>query len=492
MDNASSLQKSKAQWFAALDDALDNFRSLVAESSSKAWKPVSLVGSNPATPHLASPSSFPRTAPQNAEAPPTSAKGIAARSKIRESSSLRHVESIEDVASRIESNTSSPNAAASTAKASGSSTSPSQPFRLGRFRPDHVAVHRKSVKGPDIYRAVSEIAYEGSADLTALRAVLQTSETRPSWDRLVQSAELVEQLDPITRINKVHYRLGWPASPRDAIVINRTLADESTLIDISTSLPRSPDAPSYLRPAPPCVRSHVHLMAWCVQVLPPDASSSSSSKQAAASVSSALRFSQRIKVTVFWSWDLKGAWMGMPTGGLGMHLPELIKGLLNYVRDSSDKIPLLRNYGNCVELLSNSFDPTRDTLATEYAIVVEDAAAREAEDRAEKDLDTVHLLRSRRKLEASVEFSLPAAEGWDVKVEARGQAPPSTSLDSTEFPDNPDSWRATAERSAASQRTVSPSVTSSLRIQSRSPGSRSGFREWLPAAVFASTMLLSR
>lgn len=147
--------------------------------------------------------------------------------------------------------------------------------------------------------------------------------------------------------------------------------------------------------------------------------------------------------------------MGMPAGGLGMHLPELIKGLLNHVRESSDKIPLLKNYGNCVELLSNTFDPTRDTLASEYAIVVEDATAREAEDRAEKDLDTVHLLRSRRKLEAAVEFALPATEGWDVRVDVKGQTVSSSAESGkAESDDSPSSWRATAERSPRSQYTI--------------------------------------
>jgi len=47
-------------------------------------------------------------------------------------------------------------------------------------------------------------------------------------------------------------------SPRDAITIAKAYLDSSTLIDISTSLPRSPDEPAYLRPAPPFVRSHAH------------------------------------------------------------------------------------------------------------------------------------------------------------------------------------------------------------------------------------------
>ena len=46
-------------------------------------------------------------------------------------------------------------------------------------------------------------------------------------------------------------------SPRDAITISRSFSDTATFIDISTSLPRSPDEPAYLRPSPPFVRSHV-------------------------------------------------------------------------------------------------------------------------------------------------------------------------------------------------------------------------------------------
>ena len=47
------------------------------------------------------------------------------------------------------------------------------------------------------------------------------------------------------------------SSPRDAVMISRTFTDANAIIDISTSLPRSPDEPTYLRPSPPYVRSHV-------------------------------------------------------------------------------------------------------------------------------------------------------------------------------------------------------------------------------------------
>ena len=62
--------------------------------------------------------------------------------------------------------------------------------------------------------------------------------------------------------------LPYSYRPRDTITISRTLSDASTLIDISTSLPRSADEPAFLRPAPPYVRSSVHLLAWSLQLLP--------------------------------------------------------------------------------------------------------------------------------------------------------------------------------------------------------------------------------
>lgn len=46
-------------------------------------------------------------------------------------------------------------------------------------------------------------------------------------------------------------------SPRDAVTISRTFNDATTIIDVTTSLPRSPDEPAYLRPSPPHVRSNI-------------------------------------------------------------------------------------------------------------------------------------------------------------------------------------------------------------------------------------------
>ncbi|EPQ27064.1 uncharacterized protein PFL1_05348 [Pseudozyma flocculosa PF-1] len=433
MADGVNLTKSRAQWEAALNGAIGTFRALVSESSSKAWKPVPHSAS--AAPNASVTASTPASNAGSLRGSPaigTSSSSAAFKGKAREPT-LRPALSHTDLAGRNQ-NGSAGASAADDAGAASNGTDPqpsSGPFVLKALRSDRVVVHRRSAKGADMYRAVAEVPYDGQADLIAFQSILQTPDARSIWDRLVDGGELIEQLDPSTRVCKTNYRLGWPASPRDAITISRTLADDSVLIDVSTSLPRSPDAPAYLRPAPPCVRSHVHLMAWCIQAMPAETSATGARGSAS-----------RIKITVFWSWDLKGAWLGMPSGGLGVQLPDLIKGLVRQVREGSGHVPAVLNFGSCVEVLSNSFDPSRDTRHTEYAIVIEDEAARLAEDRAEKDLDTLNRIRARRRLEAGIEYSLPATQGWDVQVSVRSQTRSSQSA----------AWHAVAERPAGSQR----------------------------------------
>ncbi|KAG8920106.1 hypothetical protein FRC02_001156 [Tulasnella sp. 418] len=115
-----------------------------------------------------------------------------------------------------------------------------------------VIVHRRPTKSGDVVRLVLELpAEDGLASLESWRAVLTTPEMRKEWDPTVEAAHVVEMFDPNTRISKTDFTLGWPANPRDAITISRAYTDANTLIDISTSLPRSTDEPGYLRPAPP-------------------------------------------------------------------------------------------------------------------------------------------------------------------------------------------------------------------------------------------------
>ncbi|UZJ55827.1 hypothetical protein CBS101457_005147 [Exobasidium rhododendri] len=244
-----------------------------------------------------------------------------------------------------------------------------------------------SSQSADIYRAVchvplskqvpdAEYAWDDLQD--AFRRLLATPECRPLWDHMVEESEVIEELDAATRVCRTIFRLGWPASHRDAVTISKTMVDGSTLLDVSTSLPRSPDAPAYLRPAPPYVRSHVNLFAWCLQKTD----------------------DSTLKVTVFWSWDLKGAWLGMPAGGLGGMLPSLVTSLVSHVADEASRVPYLADFGRNVEVTSRRFDPTRDMIKVEYQVICEDSVDDHQDDEV-------------------LVWNLPADEGWDVHVDVR-------------------------------------------------------------------------
>ncbi len=147
-----------------------------------------------------------------------------------------------------------------------------------------VVVHRK--QGEDIYRLILEVpAPDDSVTLEPWETVFSAPELRKEWDPAVVDAHLVETLDHTTRICKTNFTLGWPAkcvvcpiicalltgcSPRDAVTISRSFRDSTTFIDVSTSVPRSPEEPVYLRPSPPYVRSNVTRMS--LSIVPNDPS----------------------------------------------------------------------------------------------------------------------------------------------------------------------------------------------------------------------------
>lgn len=77
-----------------------------------------------------------------------------------------------------------------------------------------IVVHRKAGKnGDNTYRAVLDVA-AGESDQGSLdywKAVLSTPELRQVWDPAVEEAHTVEMLDPMTRVARTKYTLGWPA-----------------------------------------------------------------------------------------------------------------------------------------------------------------------------------------------------------------------------------------------------------------------------------------
>ncbi|WVF66861.1 hypothetical protein IAT40_001604 [Kwoniella sp. CBS 6097] len=259
---------------------------------------------------------------------------------------------------------------------------------LGKIDASQVHVHRRSGKGGEVYRAVVEVDCGSDVSVDTFRGCLVTPETRPMWDRMVEEAVTMDLLDAHTRITRTNYRLGWPSSPRDAVTISKTLVDQNTLVDITTSLPRSKHEPAYLRPAPPHVRAHVALLAWCIQ-LPSTSHPSDGPPEGKA------------RITCFWSWNPKGAWA--VGGGVPQHLPSLVTGLVDYVRDGSEKVPVLLGFGPDVAIGSVGYDTSRVTLSVGYAIV-SGGENRETED-----------------LRRQVEFGISSTQSWDVQVHVRTQ-----------------------------------------------------------------------
>lgn len=93
---------------------------------------------------------------------------------------------------------------------------------IGRVTAGDVAVHRRSGKSGEVYRAVVEVECGGDVSIDTFRGCLVTSETRPNCksrletrlttgDRMVEEAETLDVLDAHTRITRTKYRLGWPS-----------------------------------------------------------------------------------------------------------------------------------------------------------------------------------------------------------------------------------------------------------------------------------------
>lgn len=208
----------------------------------------------------------------------------------------------------------------------------------------------------------------------------------------------LDLLDAHTRVTKTNYRLGWPSSPRDVVTISKTLVDQHTLIDITTSLPRSKHEPAYLRPAPPYVRAQVSLLAWCIQLPNSNAGSSDSGPS-----------DGKARITCFWSWNPKGAWA--VGGGVPQHMPSLMVGLVDYVREGSEMVPVMLSYGPDVSVGSVGYDTTRVTLSVGYAIVA------------------TGLTGDNEGLRRQIEFGLSSTQSWDVQIGVKtqhGEESPST------------------------------------------------------------------
>ncbi|GAA99568.1 uncharacterized protein L969DRAFT_73668 [Mixia osmundae IAM 14324] len=372
---------------AALTEALTHFRSLLASVHSKSWKPYGTSSSASST----APPSVKNGAMANVSSSMSAAAGKAVA---------------QAVAQAVSSTGSSP--------ALGSALFGKPKAQIGQLEPSSVRVHRRSSKTVSIIRAIAEVPISNAEylDINTFKAALQTPEVWSQWNQLIERAQLLEQVDPATRITKTDYVLGWPASPRDTVTISRTFQDAVTVIDVATSLPRSADEPAYLRPSPPFVRSQNHLLAWCIQIpttsLQQPFSGSAFDRNQTENVMA--------RITMFWQWDLKGT----VVSSHHTQVANILSNFVSFVREKGDTLPSVMSYGKSLELVAKAYDPGQETLSTDYTIVAEDDFDHRG-DTDPKGMDELASQRERKRLERSIEFALPAGQGWDVAVIVRGQ-----------------------------------------------------------------------
>lgn len=151
------------------------------------------------------------------------------------------------------------------------------------------------------------------------------------------------------------------------------------------------------------------VMAWCIQMLSgptPDA--------------------KKVRITCFWQHDLKAVW-GIGTASRPQHLTALLIGLVKVVRKRGNRTPLLHGFGLGVSMDSLTFDTNREALTAEYSIH-HDSEDDDLQRNAQKSMEELHAMKERRRLERSIECTLPSSVGWDVQLTTRGSSSDVTAL----------------------------------------------------------------
>ena len=171
---------------------------------------------------------------------------------------------------------------------------------------------------------------------------------------------------------------------------------------------------------------HAHaVFAWCIQSLSP------ASSQPPTSGDSSTRKANpaRLRVTCFWQHDLRALWNIGTVSSLAQQLAAMVLGLVKTTIKRRSRVPLLTGYGIGVSISRIRFDLNRESLTLEYSIIREDEDhhATHSPDNLQ-GLDELHAIREHRRLTQTVEFGIPANEGWDVQISAQASSDKVTGL----------------------------------------------------------------
>ncbi|KAF9574133.1 hypothetical protein EC968_007385 [Mortierella alpina] len=281
-----------------------------------------------------------------------------------------------------------------------------------------ISVSRKSVPGKSAEIVRASILLPGlneQTDLEDWRAVLECTGARKIWDQMVESSTVLMTLDDSTCITKTIFKTTWPASPRDALLIETTLLDHNAVLHIATSIKPSHDDPIFMRPSPPHVRAYLPLVAWHIQLVPADlddAVSFTSFNSLAATQNRPVMPRHSIRVSFYYQIDMRG-WAVNSSVSMQSHVPSCIANVYRLLRRQGVP-PHVSRHSPRIQLDLNEYDPATGIYELRYDVI---------------PLDSEDLLVERRTVSSALkQFRLGSA------IQEEGQESSKDTLDSSSIP----------------------------------------------------------
>ncbi|KAF8936888.1 hypothetical protein BGZ58_003572 [Dissophora ornata] len=191
---------------------------------------------------------------------------------------------------------------------------------------------------------------------------------------MVESSTVLMTLDDSTCITKTIFKTTWPASPRDALLIETTLLDHNAVLHIATSIKPSEDDPIFMRPAPPHVRAYLPLVVWHIQLVPADLDdtvSFTSFNSLAASQNKPVMPRHSIRVSFYYQIDMRG-WAVNSSVSMQSHVPSCIANVYRLLRRQGVP-PHVSRHSSRIQLDLNEYDPTTGIYELRYDVIPADS-----------------------------------------------------------------------------------------------------------------------
>ncbi|KAF9361077.1 hypothetical protein BGX34_007349 [Mortierella sp. NVP85] len=236
-----------------------------------------------------------------------------------------------------------------------------------------ISVSKKKVPGKSAEIVRASITLPGlneQTDLEDWRAVLECAGARKIWDQMVESSTVLMTLDDSTCITKTIFKTNWPASPRDALLIETTLLDHNAVLHIATSIKPSEDDPIFLRPSPPHVRAYLPLVVWHIQLVPAemdDTISFTSFTSLSTSQNKPVMPRHSIRVSFYYQLDMRG-WAVNSSVSMQSHVPSCIANVYRLLRRQGVP-PHVSRHSPRIQLDLNEYDPATGIYELRYDVI---------------------------------------------------------------------------------------------------------------------------